>query len=258
PLPRELLDDLLARGRLLLCLDFDGTISEITNDPWKAVPLPRAKDAIARLARHPQKLALAIISGRDLDTLLGLLGLRDGLLFAGTHGLEVIGCDGVRRFVPGVERCADDIQQLREFVATAIPRDRGFIVEDKRVALTLNYRNATPDNAFEALALFDDFVMKRPTLRLLYGKMIHEAIPRGIGGKCNAVEFFMHDTGIDGPHTVYFGDDLTDEDAFRALATHHGTGVLVGAARASVARFRLERPSDVAALLEELAAHIGV
>ncbi|HLI81329.1 MAG TPA: trehalose-phosphatase, partial [Candidatus Binataceae bacterium] len=115
-MPRELLGDLLARGRLLLCLDFDGTISEITNDPWKALPLPRAKDAIARLARHPQKLALAIISGRDLDTLLGLLGLRNGLLFAGTHGLEVIGCDGVRRFVPGVERCADDIQQLREFV----------------------------------------------------------------------------------------------------------------------------------------------
>ena len=106
----DLIADQLARGQLLLCLDFDGTISELTNDPWKAVPLARAKTAIAELARYPEKLTLAIISGRDLDTLLGLLGLRDGLLFAGTHGLEFIGRDGTRRFAPGVERCADDIE----------------------------------------------------------------------------------------------------------------------------------------------------
>src|SRR5271170_6144684 len=90
PLPRGLIDSQLARGPVLLCLDFDGTISELTNDPWKAVPLPRAKKAIAELARHPDQLTLAIISGRDLDTLLRLSGLREGLLFAGTHGLEFI------------------------------------------------------------------------------------------------------------------------------------------------------------------------
>ena len=256
PLPRELLGDLLARSRLLLCLDFDGTISELTNDPSKAVPLPGAKDAIARLGRHPERLALAIVSGRNLDTLLGLLGLRNGLLFAGTHGLDVIGRDGVRRSTPGLERSADDIQMLREFVAIAIPRDRGFIIEDKRVAITLNYRSAAPDDAAKALAAFDDFVMQRPTLKLLEGKMIHEAIPRGLGGKGSAVEFFMRDTGITGPDTMYFGDDLTDEDAFRAVANHHGTGVLVGAARQSFAQYRLESPSDVATLLEDLAARI--
>src|SRR5271157_4930514 len=96
PLPPGLISSQLANGHLLLCLDFDGTVSELTNDPWKAVPLPRAKAAIAELARHPEKLTVAIISGRDLDTLLGLLGLRDGLLFAGTHGLEFIGRDAQR------------------------------------------------------------------------------------------------------------------------------------------------------------------
>src|SRR5260221_1794789 len=91
PLPRGLISGQLARGRMLLCLDFDGTLAELTNDPWKAAPLPRAKEAVAELARHPQKLTVAIISGRDLNTLLALLGLRGGLLFAGTHGLEFIG-----------------------------------------------------------------------------------------------------------------------------------------------------------------------
>jgi trehalose-phosphatase len=257
PLPRGLIGAQLARGPLLLCLDFDGTLSELTNDPWKAVPLPRAKSAIAELARHPEKLTLAVISGRDLDTLLGLLGLRDGILFAGAHGLEFIGRDGVRRLAPGVDRSANDIELVRDFIARSIPKDRGFIVEDKRVALTVNYRNATPDDAREALAAFDDFVNQRPTLQLLHGKMIHEAIPRGIGGKGYALEFFMRESGASGPGTSYFGDDTTDEDAFRALVPRGGIGVLVGAERQSFAQYRVDGPTDVADLLEDLVARIG-
>lgn len=256
PLPRGLLTDQLARGQLLLCLDFDGTISELTNDLWKAVPLPSAKTAIAELARHPEKLTLAIISGRDLDTLLPLLGLRDGLLFAGTHGLEFIGRDGARRFAPGIDRCAQDVERVREFLAHSIPKDRGFIVEDKRVALTINYRNAQADDAREAVAAFDQFVNQLPTLQLLHGKMVHEAIPRGIGGKGAAIEFFLRDTGIEGSRTIYFGDDLTDEDAFRALVSHNGIGVLVGVERQSFAQYRVDSPGDVAELLEDLLSRI--
>ena len=252
PLPRGLIAEQLERGHLLLCLDFDGTLSELTNDPWKAVPLPRAKEAVAELARHPEKLTVAIISGRDLDTLLALLGLRDGLLFAGTHGLEFIGHDGQRRVADGVDRCADDIEKVREFLAQSIQRP-GFIIEDKGFAITLNYRNAHPDHAREALAAFDDFVKSRPTLQVLHGKMIHEAIPKGIGGKGAAVEFFMREAGIGGLATTYFGDDLTDEDAFRVLTQHQGAGVLVGEARRSFAQYRVEGPSEVAALLEDLA-----
>lgn len=253
-LPRKLILDQLARGHLLLCLDFDGTISELTNDPWNAVPLPRAKRAIAELARYRERLTLAIISGRNLDTLLSLLGLRDGLLFAGTHGLEFIARDGERRHAPGVERCAEDIAKLREFIAREIPRNHGFIVEDKGVALTLNYRNARPDDTREALAAFDGFVGQCQTLELLHGKMIHEAIPRGIGGKGGALEFFMRETDVSGTHTAYFGDDLTDEDAFRALASHRGIGVLVGAERPSLAQYRVDTPSEVADILEDLVA----
>ena len=256
PLPRGLISSQLAHGHLLLCLDFDGTVSELTNDPWKAVPLPRAKAAIAELARHPEKLTVAIISGRDLDTLLALLGLRDGLLFAGTHGLEFIGRDGQRRFAPGVDRCAVDIEMVREFLAQSIPKARGFIVEDKRVALTLNYRNARPEDAREALAAFDDFVNRRPTLQVLHGKMIHEAIPHGIGGKGAAFEFFMQDAGVTGPNTTYFGDDITDEDAFRALSSHRGIGVLVGPQRPSFAQYCLDGPADVAELLEDLMTQV--
>lgn len=251
-LPHGLISGQLAHGRMLLCLDFDGTLSELTNDPWLAFPLPRAKDAVAELARHPEKLAVAIVSGRDLDTLIALLGLHEGLLFAGTHGLEFIGRDGNRRLADGIERCLSDLDQVREFLAQNM-RWQGLIIEDKGFAITLNYRNAGPVDAREALAAFDQFVSRRPTLEVLHGKMIHEAIPRGIGGKGEAVEFFMRETGVGGPATTYVGDDITDEDAFRALTKHRGVGILVGR-RPSFAPYHLEGPAEVAALLEELAA----
>lgn len=257
PLPNGLIAERLARGHLLLCLDFDGTISELTNDPWRAVPVPRAKNALAELAQHRDRMTIAIVSGRDLDTLLRLLGLRDGLLFAGTHGLEFIGRDGARRFTPGVERCADDLAQVRDFLAHQIPRDRGFIIEDKRVALTVNYRNARPDDARAALALFDKFVLALPTLQLLQGKMVHEAIPLGIGGKGDAIETFMRDAGVAASQTVYFGDDTTDENAFHALVPQGGIGVLVGAERKSLAQYRVEGPTQVADVLVDLVAALA-
>jgi trehalose-phosphatase len=255
-LPPGLIAARLARGHLLLCLDFDGTISELTSDPWKAVPLPRAKAAIAELTRHRERITVAIVSGRDLETLLSLLGLRDGLLFAGTHGLEFIGRDGVRRLTPGVDKSTRDLARLREFVAHTIPRNRGFIIEDKRIALTVNYRNAQPDDARDALAAFDGFVAQLPTLQLLQGKMVHEAIPRGIGGKGDALEVLMQSAGVPASQTIYFGDDITDEDGFRAVVPQGGIGVLVGAERKSFAEYRVASPSDVAHLLEDLAAKL--
>ncbi len=256
PLPLGLIAERLRRGHLLLCLDFDGTISELTNDPWKAVPLPRAKAAIAELTRHRARLAVAIVSGRDLDTLLGLLGLRDGLLFAAAHGLEFLGRDGVRRDNPVVNAAEQDIERLRKFLSRTIPSGRGLIVEDKRVAITLNYRNALPDDAREALAAFDDFVAQLPTLQLLHGKMVHEAIPRGTSGKGDALNFLLREVGVAGPQAVYFGDDSTDENAFQALVPQGGIGVLVGAERPSFAQYRVDAPSNVADVLEDLVAKL--
>ena len=258
PLPPGLIAERLARGHLLLGLDFDGTISELTNNPREAVPIPRAKAAIAKLIRHREKLTVAIVSGRDLDVLLGLLGLRDGLLFAGTHGLEYIGHDRVRRFTPGLEECAKDIAKLHKLVARTIPRNRGLIVEDKRVALALNYRNALPDDARAALAAFDGFVAQLPTLQLLQGKMIHEAIPRGIGGKGDALRVLTQNSGAAATQTAYFGDDITDEDGFRALVPQGGIGVLVGAERPSFAQYRVEGPTQVADVLEDLATALDL
>lgn len=258
PLPPRALAGLAERGRFLLCLDYDGTLAEITSDPLTAFPIPRAREAVAALATRPERVALAIISGRDLDTLRRLLGLSRGMLFAGTHGLEFIGIDGKHLYAPGVEERIGEIAALREFLARETAIGRGFIIEDKRIALTLNYRNANPDEAREMIARMEQFVSRRALpLAIMEGKMIREAIPAGVGGKGGAVRMFMRETGLPASVSAYIGDDVTDEDAFLALGREGGLTVMVGRQRPSFARWRVSGPGEVADLLCDLAARIA-
>jgi trehalose-phosphatase len=248
---------MLSRGRFLLCLDYDGTLSEITADPASAFPLARARDAIRTLAGHPERIAVAIVSGREVDVVKRLLGLHSGLLFAGTHGLELVASDGRRRYPAGVEESCAELDAVRSFLSRAVPPERGFIVEDKRVALALHYRNADPAEARAVLERFDRFVAKStPRLEIMRGSMVYEALARGIGGKGAAVKFLLEEIGEPRPPTVYFGDDTTDEDAFFALGPEGAVTVLVGAERKSFAKYRVAGPREVADLLAGLAAQL--
>jgi trehalose-6-phosphatase len=54
-----------------------------------------------------------------------------------------------------------------------------------------------------------------------------------------------------------FGDDLTDEHAFRAAEALGGFGVLVGPMRETAARYRLDGVPEVLDWLEAVAAALG-
>jgi trehalose-phosphatase len=61
----------------------------------------------------------------------------------------------------------------------------------------------------------------------------------------------------DSPVCAYLGDDITDEDAFRAVRPH-GLAVLVREShRSTMADVRLEPPSEVIAFLERWTATAG-
>jgi trehalose-phosphatase len=254
PLPRGFIAQRLALGRMLLCLDYDGTLAEITTDPLRAYPLERSRNALAELTRYPRQLAVAIISGRDLDTLRRLLGLSDGLLLSGIHGLEFIDSQGQRCLAAGVKECAADLDRVREYIAREVPPARGFIIEDKGVSLTLNYRNAETHEAREMVERFERFIAEQvPSFRVMEGKMIREALPRCADGKGAAIRFFLEETRTPAARAIYAGDDVTDEDAFATLREAGGVTVLVGPRRPTRAEYRLDTPAEVAAMLEEVA-----
>jgi trehalose 6-phosphate phosphatase len=216
-------------------LDVDGTLVEIAETP-ESVHVPAALVAnLGRLLRATDG-ALALLSGRritDLDALFDPLKLPA----AGVHGLERRRSDEiVESATPaGVVAALRELQpMLAEFVA-AHP---GLRLEDKGVSLALHYRQApefegTVHNFAERLAMpYAD------RLRLLPGKMVVELKPHG-ADKGLAMAHFMAEPPFAGRRPVFVGDDVTDEDGFRAVNALGGLSLRIGDERPSAAHTRL-------------------
>jgi trehalose 6-phosphate phosphatase len=244
---------MLARGRMLVCLDYDGTISAITADPYAAHPVPGAREALKTCSAHPDSVTLAIVSGRAIDQVKRLLGLESGILFAGVHGLELLTPDGRRVVADKAQAAAADIERVREWLARTIARDEGFVVEDKRVAIALHYRNSPADRAGAVRDALRRFVAdETSTLRILHGNRVDEVLPREAGDKGSAVRYIRQSVPVPDDQVAYFGDDVTDEDAFGALGAGSLT-VLVGPPRPTRARYRVDGPDAVVRELADLA-----
>ncbi|MBY0429764.1 MAG: trehalose-phosphatase, partial [Rhodospirillales bacterium] len=85
---------------------------------------------------------------------------------------------------------------------------------------------------------------------------VFEVRPIGID-KGAAVNAFMAEPPFAGRRPVFFGDDVTDEDGFRAVNAMDGVSVLVGPERDSQARFRTDSPASFRAFLAAAARRLG-
>lgn len=251
PLPRGMLATIARRRGILLCLDYDGTVSEITPDAASARPVDGIASSIERIANAPKQALVAIVTGRRIEEVRRLLGIDSRLLFSGVHGLEFADANGKPSFVLDAVECESELARVRQWLLANVPKCRGFWIEDKGAAVGLHYRQADAVEAAELCRRFSEFVFAAaPCLKLVQLKKIAEAMPRS-ASKARAVAMLKASTpgAFD---TVYFGDDSTDEDAFAALADND-VGVLVGETRLTRARFWLAGPTALAIELSQLA-----
>ena len=199
--------------RPLLFLDYDGTLAPIVDDPAAAVPHPAVPDLLAELvARHP----VVVVTGRDLAALGRLLPVP--VRAVGLHGVEEGTVGGaVRR--AALEAHADDLARLR----AAVPTGDGIAVEDKGAGFAVHYR-AAPDEAAARSALEAWAAAVPDGLVPIWGKKVVELRPAGVS-KGTAVARLAAEHPDRTP--VYLGDDVTDEDAFHALAALRTPSVTV-------------------------------
>lgn len=243
----------MVAGPVLLCLDFDGTLSEIVSHPADAQPVEGVGEVLAALTKNPDRIKVAVVTGREIIEVRKMLGVESGILFSGTHGLEIAGQDGVRRVSPGVKRAEADLEKARKWMKANIATSDGFVIEDKQHAISMHYRMAAPPIAAEKRLALRSFVEAETTsVRIIHGKMVDELLPIGVGGKGLAIRALLEELGQPTLTPIYFGDDTTDEDAFYELRDD-GIGVLVGPERPSWARYRVDNPHHVTRLLAELA-----
>ena len=195
--------------------DIDGTVSPIAPTPAEAMVDPGAKAALALLAER--LTAVAVVSGRAPHDGEAMVGLPE-LIYVGNHGLERIarGTPWTHPVAAAAQPAIATALAEIESAARAAADVPWLLVENKGVTGTIHYRLA-PDQ-MGAAALLEPVARaaaERHGLRLTLGRMIFEVRPALAVNKGTAIRELAQDLGLRG--IVFFGDDVTDVDAFRAL-----------------------------------------
>ncbi len=256
-LPEDLtraLDEAAATPRLLVASDFDGTLSPIVDNPTQARPLPRAADSLIALAALPST-DVALVSGRALAVLREYSGMPSNVHLVGSHGAEFdsgFALGGHERSdsrnVPGFaleidEALLSTIAAELDGIADGKP---GVTVELKPASVALHVRNASAADGSAALAAAR-VVGEALGAEITTGKRVLELAVISTD-KGEAVDVLRRET--DATAVTFFGDDVTDEKAFRRMRGAD-VGVKVGRGE-TLAGYRVESPEHVAEALAYL------
>jgi trehalose 6-phosphate phosphatase len=194
-----------------LLTDVDGTISRITRQTNAATVTDGARRSLTRLAAHLD--LVAVVTGRAVERALTMVAV-DGISYVGNHGLEWLQ-DGTVRTDPAAEAARPALEAALTAVFAAIPRSE-LVVEDKRVSVAIHYRLASDPPAVEraVLAAIRPFI-EGERLRLIEGGLVVNLLPALPIDKGAASRRLVEQHGLRA--VAFFGDDVTDLDAFRAL-----------------------------------------
>lgn len=239
--------------RLAAFFDFDGTLTPIVSRPDQAILSGLMRNRLERLA--PLTPVTAIVSGRSRADLEQRVGIPS-LVYAGCHGFDIAGPQG--RIVERQEGRGFDAVVGRAAAAlrAELGGMPGLFIEDKTYCLALHYRHVPPPRVDALRRRVDAIAGSFPELRKMHGKKIIELRPDIPWDKGRAVLWILETLGLDGGGVlpIYFGDDATDADAFRALA---GTGIGIYVSRTpepTMADYRLRNSAEVGLVIERLIA----
>uniref|UniRef100_A0A0E0KEG2 Trehalose 6-phosphate phosphatase n=1 Tax=Oryza punctata TaxID=4537 RepID=A0A0E0KEG2_ORYPU len=169
-----------AKGkRIVVFLDYDGTLSPIVEDPDRAVMTDEMREAVRGVA---ERFPTAIVSGRCRDKVLSFVRLEE-LYYAGSHGMDIQGptaaskgeesvlCQPAREFLPMI---GEAYAALVEKVEGVIP---GAKVENNKFCLSVHFRRVDERRwgavADQVRAVLRDY----PRLRLTQGRKVLEVRP---------------------------------------------------------------------------------
>ncbi|RFA22847.1 trehalose-phosphatase [Subtercola boreus] len=243
----ERLRALASTDRLLVALDFDGTLAPEVDDPERARALPEARAAVLRLNDLPGT-RVALISGRAMESLEQVVNLPDSVLLVGSHGVEF------RLDSPDVTLSLDTVELEQVEVLSEVLEDVAagldqVWVETKPAGFALHTRLATERDSRRAhLQALSETQAEIEGLTVREGKNVIEFSVRNAtkGEALLHLKEYAKATAV-----LYAGDDVTDEDGFAVLGPRD-FGLKSGPGT-TIAEFRVADPREVAGVLALLA-----
>ena len=240
--------NLIGSKRVAIFLDYDGTLTEIVEDPAKAFLSEETRQVLRDLS---PLCKVVILSGRDLQDVRKLVNVG-GIVYSGCHGFEIMTADAERQdntdwiqFLPFIDRADKEFRSALEGID-------GVLIERKRLAISVHYRKVKPSQVGEVKKRFDSVASSFPQLRKTEGKKVFEVLPNVDWNKGKALLFLMKFLGLDQRRiqAIFIGDDLTDEEGFRVLRDS-GIGIIVGKPnRETLAKYYLSNPTEVRKFLK--------
>ena len=227
-----------------LFFDVDGTLTPIAARPDDVRIASALLEQLNQLNNHLGR-AVALVSGRSVAS-LDHLTRPFSFCLAGQHGLEIR--QDHTHHMPDVEE-REALQAIEsELQAWATPP---LLLEEKGFSFAVHYRQA-PDLEEKVRSKIHELVEPHSdTLQVQEGKMVIEIRLKG-ADKGTAVRQLMTTPPFDGRTPYFFGDDLTDEDGFKAVNDLGGISVKIGRGRnETAAQYRLDDVDHLAEWLND-------
>jgi trehalose-phosphatase len=253
---KEKLGDILSNKFILIFLDYDGTLAPIEESPALATLSSENKDLLKELSQG-SNCSLAVISGRSLGDIKSMVGLK-GITYAGNHGLEI---EGPKiKFENQISpRLKSIIKRIYKDMVSRLSEIKGVLVEDKGLTLSIHYRLVSKKD----MPVFEKIISEvaspyivRDKINVNSGKKVYEIKPPVKWDKGKVVLWFLARqqflSGEKNILPIYIGDDITDEDAFKALK-RRGLTVFVGEPGGSEANYYLKNTKEVTQFLRLIA-----
>jgi trehalose 6-phosphate phosphatase len=227
--------------RILVFLDFDGTLTPIVEFPNQAVMLPEMRATLQRLSEIGA-CAVTIVSGRALNDIRERVGMAN-LTYAGNHGLEIWG-EGLHFVEPEAVKRIKILGELSRRLRERLRHISGVEVENKVLTTSVHFRRAERGSLDEIRrTVHAETAFAGRIFRVTRGLQVIEIRPRVDWNKGTAVRWIRHAMESADTLSLYIGDDVTDEDAFAALP--EGVTVRVGHAKGTSARYYLDEQKRV-------------
>ncbi|KCZ71868.1 trehalose-phosphatase [Candidatus Methanoperedens nitroreducens] len=243
----QMIKDFKKARRGIIFLDYDGTLAPFAPSPRMAKPDEEILK-ILRCLSEISKIEVVLISGRDKDTLQEWFGMLNINLVA-EHGIWIREIDEDWKMIKPLRNGWK--AQILPILKMYVDRVPGASIEEKDFSIAWHYRKADSEQgSLRAKELIDALVNFTANIdvQVLQGSKVVEIRNAGVN-KGNAGLYWISKNNCD--FVLGIGDDLTDEDLFRALP-EAAYSIKVGMSQ-SCARFNVHSYMDVLGLLEQLA-----
>jgi len=241
----------IKKKRIILLLDYDGTLSVIVSKPSKTTPNKEIKLILKSLAKK-KNIYLAIVSGRKLKDVEKLIQIK-GIWYVGNHGLEMKS-PASKLIYPRGTQFKRLMKEIKKKLNKKIRKIKGALIEDKALTLTLHYRAVRKKDLYNLKEIFGIICnpyLRAKRIKIRQGKKCWEIRPPLNWDKGKAVKKILSSFKRKTPFPIYLGDDTTDEDAFRVVKKK-GLAVFIGKPKHSYADYFLNSVSEVKRFLERI------